>query len=109
MSSPASNALGEHLLPEPYPSKSRPDAPAYFPWATGPRICPGKKFSQVEFVAVVASIFSEWRVEPASVDGRSREGAMEALRESVEKARFNVTPKLYMPERAGVRWVKRGA
>lgn len=29
---------------------------SFVPWAHGPRICPGKKFSQVEFVAVISCL-----------------------------------------------------
>ena len=41
----------------------------YFPWSDGPQNCPGAKFAQVEFVAVVASLFREHRVRVvANVD-----------------------------------------
>jgi len=35
---------------------------AFIPWADGPRICPGKKFSQVEFVAAMATLFNRDQV-----------------------------------------------
>ncbi len=34
----------------------------YFPWSDGQQNCPGKKFAQVEFVAVVACLLQEHRV-----------------------------------------------
>ena len=113
MSSPASNPLGESLLPEPHPSMSNPDAALFMPWNTGPRVCPGKKFSQVEFVAVVARIFRDWSVEPRVVEGgrSGKDGKMgegeRMLKEATEKAFFNMTPKLYGSKRVGVRWVRR--
>ncbi|KAF2791876.1 hypothetical protein K505DRAFT_247935, partial [Melanomma pulvis-pyrius CBS 109.77] len=36
-----------------------PEYGAYIPWGEGMRTCPGKKFSQVEHVAVIASTFCE--------------------------------------------------
>lgn len=34
----------------------------YFPWSDGPQNCPGAKFSQVEFVAVIACLLRDHRV-----------------------------------------------
>ena len=34
----------------------------FIPWSGGPRVCPGQKMSQVEFVAVIATIFKRYRV-----------------------------------------------
>jgi cytochrome P450 len=36
---------------------------AYLAWADGPQVCPGMKFSQVEFVAVLACIVQRCRIE----------------------------------------------
>lgn len=33
-------------------------------WSEGTRDCPGKKFSQVEFVALMVGLFRDWRVDP---------------------------------------------
>lgn len=35
----------------------------FFPWSLGQRDCPGKKFSQVEFVAVLACVLRFYRLE----------------------------------------------
>ncbi|KAL9625277.1 MAG: hypothetical protein Q9160_000679 [Pyrenula sp. 1 TL-2023] len=43
----------------------------YFPWSDGPQFCPGKKFAQVEFVAVLATLFRDHRVKPALNKGES--------------------------------------
>ena len=61
-------------------------------------------------MGVVARVFWEWRVEMADVTGqgkRDRNRGRKALRESVEMAGFNLTPKLYKPESAGIRWIRR--
>ncbi|KAI1485519.1 hypothetical protein F5X96DRAFT_659588 [Biscogniauxia mediterranea] len=38
-------------------------------WSEGARDCPGRKFSQVEFVATIASLFRDWRVNPVTFEG----------------------------------------
>ncbi|KAI1081624.1 putative cytochrome P450 [Whalleya microplaca] len=40
------------------PSKS-----IFFPWGEGPQICPGKKFAEVEGVAVLASLFQAHHIQ----------------------------------------------
>jgi cytochrome P450 len=34
----------------------------FYPWGAGPRICPGMKFSQVEFCAVLVGVLRRCRV-----------------------------------------------
>ncbi|KAL5334268.1 putative cytochrome P450 monooxygenase [Aspergillus crustosus] len=46
-----------------------PPKGTYLPWSSGPRICPGLKMSQVEFVATMATLFRSARVEPLSTGG----------------------------------------
>ncbi|KAB8205709.1 cytochrome P450 [Aspergillus parasiticus] len=43
----------------------------YFPWSDGPQNCPGNKFSQVEFVAVIASLFRHHRISPVANAGET--------------------------------------
>ncbi|KAF2478257.1 cytochrome P450 [Lindgomyces ingoldianus] len=47
----------EVLLPAPL---------GYQAWSLGPRVCPGMKFSQVEFTAVLATVLRGSRVEPST-------------------------------------------
>lgn len=35
----------------------------YFPWSDGPQNCPGAKFAQVEFVAVIAALLLNHRID----------------------------------------------
>ena len=36
---------------------------AFFPFAQGPRVCPGRQFAMVEIVATVVAVLMEWRLE----------------------------------------------
>ncbi|KAL4925351.1 cytochrome P450 [Aspergillus undulatus] len=60
----------------------RPVRGAYIPFSDGIRACMGKKFAQVEFVAVLAFIFRQYRVTPGKQQGESDEDA----RKRVERA-----------------------
>lgn len=54
----------------------------YFPWSDGPQNCPGAKFAQVEFVAVVACLMRDHRVgvvrEPSESFQQARQRALAA-------------------------------
>lgn len=45
---------------------------SFIPWSAGPRVCPGQKMAQVEFVAIFLKLFRQFRLEavPSVVDGR---------------------------------------
>lgn len=45
----------------------------YLPWSDGPQNCPGLKFSQVEFVAVIATLFQQHRVSVVLNPGETEE------------------------------------
>ncbi|GAB1197740.1 hypothetical protein APSETT444_007043 [Aspergillus pseudonomiae] len=51
----------------------------YFPWSDGPQNCPGNKFSQVEFVAVMASLFRNHRISPVANVGETFEQTRERV------------------------------
>ncbi|KAK6088595.1 cytochrome P450 [Seiridium cupressi] len=43
-------------------------------WSEGTRDCPGKKFSQVEFVALMVGLFGQWRGRPSQKTPRREHG-----------------------------------
>ncbi|RYP44229.1 hypothetical protein DL768_009293 [Monosporascus sp. mg162] len=59
--------LGEELL--------LPERGTYFPWSDGPQNCPGKKFAEVEAVAVLACLFKTHRLHVKAEVGESQEAA----------------------------------
>ena len=67
----------------------------------------GKKFSQVEFVAVISTMLAGHRLKPLVSDGKSEEEAASALIEVLEDSMNVITPKMRRPEDAGVVFVKR--
>ena len=82
--------------------------PVYAPWMVGPRSCPAKKFSQVEFCAIMVELLTEWRVELLRREGESEELARERVGMVLsEEKYFNVSAHLKRPEAAGVRLVRR--
>jgi cytochrome P450 len=81
----------------------------FLPWATGQRVCPGKKFSQVELVAVLAYIFRNYTVQPKTRDGESMEKARERIFET--SLEINHEGKMLFemshPETVELTWSKR--
>ncbi|KAL8828177.1 MAG: hypothetical protein Q9191_002741 [Dirinaria sp. TL-2023a] len=78
----------------------------YAPWSGGPRICLGKKFGQVEFVAVMATLFKDYRVEPIP---RLSETLQSARARTLAAAKDNeIVLLLHMskPESVSLEWVK---
>jgi hypothetical protein len=49
-----------------------PEPGTFMPWSSGPRVCPGKKFAQVEFVAAIAVLFRNHGVRAVSLEGESQ-------------------------------------
>lgn len=47
----------------------------FLPWAYGQRVCPGKKFSQVELCAALAVIFRDHKTQPRPRDGETLDQA----------------------------------
>ncbi|KLO90254.1 TRI7-trichothecene biosynthesis [Fusarium fujikuroi] len=80
---------------------------AFLPWAAGPRVCPGKKFSQVEFVAVMACLLKDYTVEPDAEGDHLKEAASKALMEEAKQSSFNFLLKVKHPEKIKLRCVRR--
>lgn len=81
---------------------------SFVPWNLGPRICPGKKFSQVEFTRVIFSLFANGtRVELAREVGETDTDAQTRAMRIVDEARIEITLKIVGAERIGLRWLKK--
>lgn len=91
----------EHEQMKPFPV-------GYLPWSVGPRACPGKKFAQVEFVAVIAHLFRRHRVSPIlEYEGETAEAVKKRIFEVLEDSALEVTIKMNHPEKVKMVWVER--
>lgn len=68
-----------------------PEAGTFIPWADGPRECVGRKFSQAEFVAVLASLFRQYRVRPVLKNGEGEADGKRALVRMVDDSALSAT------------------
>ncbi|KAL3492291.1 cytochrome P450 [Aspergillus germanicus] len=80
----------------------------FMPWSGGPRICPGMKMAQVEFVATVAALFRGAVVEPVPLAGESAEQARKALLGLTEGPVAQVSLQVREPEKVKLRWRRIG-
>lgn len=103
LSSPTPSHLksieGEHFYVPPKGS--------FVPWAEGPRSCPGKKFAQVEHVAVMAALFRNHRVQPVLKAGESMKQACLRIMDVVEDKGMILLLQMLNPENANVEWQTR--
>jgi cytochrome P450 len=79
----------------------------FLPWSGGPRVCPGQKMSQVEFVAVVMTLFRTCRAEPVLAGGESMETARKRLIETTQDSQPRLTLQMNRPQDVKLRWVRR--
>ena len=82
----------------------RPMPVGYLPWGIGPRSCPGKKFAQVEFVAVIAHLFRSHRVKAIMEPGETKEAVKKRIFEVLEDSSLEVTIKMNHPEKVKLLW-----
>lgn len=86
----------------------QPRSGSFISWSEGARDCPGKKLSQVEFVATIATIFRDWRVNPVVFEGETIEGARKRVLELIEKdSAMVLLIQMLHPEKAPLVWSKR--
>ncbi|KAF3019774.1 hypothetical protein E8E14_011522 [Neopestalotiopsis sp. 37M] len=81
---------------------------AFLGWSEGTRDCPGKKFSQVEFVALMVGLFRDWRVDPVK---KTSNETIEAARQRVldlirDDTGWVLLLQMLHPEQAPLTWRK---
>lgn len=81
----------------------------YYPWSDGPQNCLGARFSQVEFVAVLARIFGDHRVEVVpNGDEESEEQILKRVTEVLEDCDFQMLLRMRNPDRVRLRCRRAG-
>ncbi|UQC83961.1 cytochrome P450 [Colletotrichum lupini] len=76
--------------------KAPPDG-AFLPWSEGKRACPGKRFSQVGFVAALATLLYKHRLEVIPNAEESLENARERIIEVVNDTYAVMTVHMHKP------------
>lgn len=85
-----------------------PTKGTYAPWADGPRVCPGRKVAQVEFVAVMATLFRNHRVSPVLLKGETAERSRGRLIDMVnDSAILSITLQMKHPKKVSLLWTRK--
>ncbi|MCJ1246846.1 hypothetical protein MMC30_004055 [Trapelia coarctata] len=80
----------------------------FIPWADGPRVCPGRKFAQVEFVAAIATLFHRHTVEPNLINGESPDQGRKRLMQMIDDSAISaITLQMRKPRSVALKWQKR--
>lgn len=91
----------EEVAPPPIAKES------FFPWSLGARNCPGKKFAQVEFVAVMSYVLRLYRVEAIPLEGETPEDTRRRIWDWTQESKAEVTINFREPEKYALRLVRR--
>ena len=81
-----------------------PNKGVYLPWSDGIRSCPGRKFGQVEHVALMAAVFRAHRVAAKKEVGESDARTRERIETVIADSGFVLNIKMLHPERAELVW-----
>lgn len=77
-------------------------------WSEGARNCPGRKLSQVEFVATLAVLFKDWRVEAVLRVGETLTDAQRMVLSLIkEDTEYVLLIQLLHPEQCPLVWHRR--
>ena len=80
---------------------------SFVPWSSGPRVCPGMKMAQVEFVSVFFAIVRSFTVEAALKTGENEGQARQRLANVLLDSQPRVTLQMNKPRDVLLRFVKR--
>jgi cytochrome P450 len=73
------------------PAVHRPERGSYVAFSDGPRACLGRKFGQVVFVAVIATVLREFEVDFVVRESETRKMAEERVRGALKRSFATVT------------------
>jgi len=75
----------------------------YLPWSDGPQNCPGLKFSQVEFVAIIATLFQQHRISVVLNSGETIEQGCQRAMATSQDCEMVMLLKLKNPDSVRLR------
>ena len=84
----------------------KPVQSTYFPWSDGPQNCPGEKFAQVEFVAVLAILLRDHRVSVVQVGNETIDEARERALAVTQDCNMELLLRMRDADRVRLRWRK---
>lgn len=102
IASPAKGAALESVLDA--ETILEPTKGSYLPWSEGARICPGRKFAQVEFVAAMAVLLRGQRVRIVPRDGENLEEVKRRALRLMEKRLLDAVVRGKKMESVEVAW-----
>ncbi|RAH76589.1 cytochrome P450 [Aspergillus japonicus CBS 114.51] len=76
-------------------------------WSEGPRVCPGKRFSQIEILAVLLQLFRKHTVDIVPDPGETVEEARQRAYARVQQSTMSLTLHIPQPEKVCLRWERR--
>lgn len=86
-----------------------PKPGTFLPWTAGSRVCPGKKFSQVEFTRVILGLFRDGaRVRIVHEEGESQEQARARVLAIANDLQILFTLRMKDSEKIGLKWYTKG-
>lgn len=84
-----------------------PPRGTFIPWSVGPRTCPGQKMSQVEFVAVIATLFRTCTVKPIVKKRENIQQARDRLLDLMQDSQPVLTLQMNRPQDIHLEWTRR--
>ncbi len=81
-----------------------PEKGTFLPWSGGPRVCPGLKMAQVEFVATFATLFQAAKCESIGGGDDPRENA-QRLNALMKDSFLKLSLQMKEPHKVQLRWV----
>ncbi|ORY07544.1 cytochrome P450 monooxygenase-like protein [Clohesyomyces aquaticus] len=84
-----------------------PTTGLFVPWSEGMRGCPGKKFSQVEYVAVMVILFREYCVAPVKRQGEDDIAAKARAQSALKDTGMRLLLQMLHPEKCPLKWERR--
>lgn len=84
-----------------------PEKGTFIAWSEGARNCPGKKFAQVEFVATMATLFRNYRVQPVVKPGETLDQSRKRVLEVVKDSSVQLLLQMRDPGSVAVTWSQR--
>jgi cytochrome P450 len=86
-----------------------PPKGTFLPWSGGPRVCPGMKMAQVEFVATFSTLFRGARCVALLDEGRTEEEQSERLEELMADSMLRLTLQMQNSKEVRLKWIRDGS